>query len=142
MNETNKQTISDMSEDILATSQDLNAILASGDVNINFRTHFVDTARNITGIEQLIRTILTENGAIFPKDSHLSEMRNVVIAKAMTTKDIEKQVRKCFGFERYPNVTLRVYLSTRMKDVCMIPLSGIEDPTAKTRPHRKYYLAE
>ena len=142
MNET-KQNLTAMSQDILATSQDLNAILASGDIKINFRTHYVDTAKEIYGIEQLMVAILTENGAIFPRDSHLSEMRNVVIAKSMRIKDIEKQVRQCFGFERYTFNTLKMYLKRELKDlVCKVELTKTEDSTAKTRPHCRYYLAE
>jgi hypothetical protein len=143
MNEKTKSNLVGMSDDILATSQDLNAILASGGVKVNFYTHYVNAEKEINGIEQLIRTILTENGAIFPKDSHLSEMRTVVVSKAMRIKDIEKEVRRHFGFERYTFNTLKMYLKRELKDrVCKIELTKAEDPTAKTRPHCRYYLAE
>jgi hypothetical protein len=142
MNET-KQNLTAMSQDILATSQDLNAILASGEVKINFRTHYVDTAKEIYGIEQLIKAILQDNGAIFPRDAHLSEMRHIVLAKAMRIKDIEKEVRKCFGFERYTFNTLKMYLKRELKElVCKVELTKAEDSTSKTRPHCRYYLAE
>ena len=96
MNET-KQNIVAMSQDILATSQDLNAILASGGVKVNFYTHYVNAEKEIHGIEQLIKAILDENGAIFPRDSHLSEMRNVVIAKSMRIKDIQKRFKNALA---------------------------------------------
>lgn len=144
MNEKTKSNLAEMSADILATSQDLNAILATGGIKMLVRTHYVNTEREIAGIEQLIRAILQDNGAVFPRDSHLSEMRPIVLAKAMRLKEIENEVRKAFGNERYVDCsTLRVYLNSRMSDVCTIKQTAKEDKGHyKTRPNRKYYLAE
>ncbi len=143
MNEKTKSNLAEMSQDILATSQDLNAILATGEIKKLVMTHYVNTEREIAGIEQLIRAILQDNGAVFPRDSHLSEMRQIVLAKAMRLKEIESEVRKCFGWERYPQSSLRVYLNAKMADVCTIKQTAQEDKGHyKTRPNRKYYLAE
>jgi hypothetical protein len=140
--ETKAENLSDLSSDILATSQDLNAILASGGIKKLVMSHYVDTAKELAGIEQLLVAILTENGAVFPKDSHLTAMRRIVIGGSMTLKAIESEVRKAFGFERYPQSTLRTYLCRELKNkVCSVKLSKNE-ATYKTRPCRKYYLAE
>lgn len=136
-----KNMVADMAGEILATSQDLNAILATGGIRKLVMTHYVNTEKEIAGIEQLVRSILQSHGATFPKDSHLTEMRSIVINGGMFLNEIESEVRKAFGFERYPSVTLRVYLSQRMKDICTAQLTSVEDATGK-RPRRKYYLAE
>jgi hypothetical protein len=133
--------IADLSTEIISGSKDLNNVLATGSVKFAFRTHYVNSVKGIAGIEQLIRDILRRNGSVFPRDSHKGEQRESVIAGAMFAREIEAKVKLAFGKNRYPRVTLRVYLATRMQDVCTVQLTKWEDTTGK-KPRAKYYLAE
>lgn len=138
-----KEMVASMATEIIDTSKDLNSVLATGKVNLLVRTHYVDTANEIYGVEQLIRSILKANGSIFPPESEQGELRQIVIAGAMFFADIEAEVRRVFGANRYPAVTLRVYLTQKTKDIHTIQLRGNED-TSRTcpKPRAKYYLVE
>ena len=135
-----KTMVAEMAETIVDTSRDLNNVLSTGEVKVNFYTHYVDAKNDIAGIEDLMRFILENNGAKFPADSQNSALRPIVIAGAMFLGDIKRECERAFGKERYPLSTLRVYIS-RMRDVQTITLTKAEDTGSKTRPRRKYFLA-
>jgi hypothetical protein len=141
-NET-KQMVADLAETIIDTSKDLNNILASGKVQFCFRSHYVDTKNDVHGIEQLIYAILKANGSVFPSRSEDGNFSKVVKAGSMFFADIENEVHKAFGFERYPATTLRVYLAGKAKNVHRIQLTGEEDQgRICPKPRAKYYFAE
>jgi hypothetical protein len=134
--------LSDLSENILATSQDLNNVLASGGIKFSFRSHYVDTSKGINGIEELIVNVLQEANAILPENADKGQLRKVAIGSALFVGDIHSEVSKAFGLDRYPASTIKVYLNrlTHSGKVGVMKLTKAEDATSKTRPRRKYFL--
>ena len=146
-----------LSREIVDTSRDMNNILASaGNVHNYVRAHYVDTAMGTYGIESLISAILKERGAIFPAGIEgkmdengtviNGEFRNVAIAASMFATEVIAAVRDTFGADRYPDPTIRSYLShfmTKSGKVGNICLKSAEDcgrPCDK--PRTKFYLVE
>lgn len=135
--------IAEFSDQIIASSQDNNNMLASGNVHFFVRSHYVDVANGVYGIESLIRSILTENNAVFPKNAENTKIRNLVIAAGMLVEEIEEIVRNRFGFDRYPTQTLRDYLSRFAKNIGCVQMTGKEDKGRPCpRPRCRYYLIE
>lgn len=133
--------IAEFAQDILANSMDTNNILASGNVKFAFRSHYVNTANNVNGIEQLIKSILTDNGSIFVSEIEKSSMRKIAIAGSMFTEDIISIVRENFGVDRYPDATIKMYLSKFAKGIAKFQLQNNEDSGRDCcRPRCKYYL--
>ena len=130
-----------LTTELIETSKDLNGVFATANVNYTFRTHYVDTASQTYGIEQLICSILCEHNAAFPSGSESSSLRSVVIAGSMFFAEIENEVRRQFGEDRYPAATLRNYLRGRAKKVGKVKLICDEDPSGR-KPRTKYFIAE
>lgn len=136
----------EIAETIVATSRDLNNVLQSEGVRFAFRTHYVDIVNDINGIEQLLESIFIKHDAILPKGCHLdAESRALAVSKGLLFSDIVSEVRHCFGFERYPDESIRVYLCNRMPEVVRFQLFNHEDtnrPSVARKPRKKFYLAE
>jgi hypothetical protein len=146
MNET-KQAMAELAETLISNGRDTNNVLAqcnsrTGKANGKVGNHYTDTANDIYGIEQLLESILKANGCVNPRDSHATEMRAITIGNSMFFAELEQAVRDAFGPDRYPAVTLRVYLSRKAKRICNFPLKGHEDTDRNSpKPRAKYYLA-
>lgn len=140
-NET-KTAVAELAETLISNGRDTNNVLAQINANGSFGNHYTDTANDIYGIEQLICSILASHGCVNPTGSEQTEMRAIAIGNSMFFSEIEQAVRDAFGPDRYPAVTLRVYLAKKAKKVCRIQLTGAED-TGRTspKPRAKYYLA-
>lgn len=139
-----------LSREIVDISRDANNLLASaGNVHKFVRTHYVDTASGIYGIESLIASILKAHGAQFPKGIEATEFRKVAINASMFASEIIAEVREAFGNERYPDSVIHSYLSHFMiqpksaNKVGKIKLSKHEDATRTCcKPRTKFYLLE
>ena len=137
------EMIASLAGEIVSASRDLNNVLESGEVAYAFRTHYVDTKNDIHGIEQLIESILATRGAIAPRNAHETAMRDIVIGASLYFHEIESEVRKAFGRERYTDSTLRVYLAKKAKNIVNFQLTGMEDAERTSpKPRAKYYLVE
>lgn len=154
MSEANK--VSGIGQELVSIGQDVNNVLAeentrTGKVSYLVGNHYTDAENEIYGIEQLIESILRSHGAVFPRGAENTEMRAIVIASSMLFADLEHEVREAFckANERYPKVTLRVYLSKsgskqgKGKNLVGFMMKGHED-TERTspKPRARYYLAE
>ena len=142
--ETTLSAVAAMASTIVDTSRDINNILASGNVKRLVRTHYIDTANDIAGIEQLIESILRANGAIHPDGAEHTAMRNVVLASAMLYAEIETAVRKAFGPDRYVDTsTIYVYLNGKGTAFRSVQMTGTEDKgRTSCKPRSRYYLSE
>lgn len=137
------ETVVSLAREIVDTNRDQNNVLATGEVHFFVRGHYVDTATGTFGIESLIRNILKANGSIFPKDAGLTELRPIVVAGSMFTDEIIAAVRETFGADRYPDGTIRMYLSKFGKQFGKVKLTSSEDSTRTCpKPRCKWYVAE
>ncbi len=139
------ETVASLSREIVDTTRDQNNILASGDVHWFVRGHYVDTGTGTYGIESLIRNILKANGSIFPASASNPEtgLRGIVIAGSMFTDEIIAAVRETNGADRYPDGTIRMYLSKFGKNFGKVKLSNGEDKNRPCpKPRCKWYVAE
>lgn len=142
--------VSDLAREIVSNSRDANNVLnAAGNVHFFVRNHYVDTASGTYGIESLIASILKANDAIFPANVGSTEFRSVAISCAMFADDVITAVRETFGPERYPDQTIRSYLSVFMAKrdsqhkTGKIKLSNSEDQHRTCpKPRTKYFLIE
>lgn len=130
-----------LSRDIVDSSRDTNNLLASGGIHNLVREHYIDTANGIYGIESLIKSILRTNGSVFPAGVEATELRAIAIAGGMFTSEIIAQVRETFGADRYPDCTIRMYLSKLAKGIGKVQLTGSEDKNRpQPKPRCKWYL--
>lgn len=130
-----------LSRDIVDSSRDTNNLLAAGGIHNLVREHYIDTANGIYGIESLIKSILKANGSVFPKGSEETELKAIAIAGGMFTSEIIAKVRETFGADRYPDCTIRMYLTEFAKGIGKIQLTGAEDmPRPCPKPRCKWYL--
>lgn len=149
-----------LAPELLATSQDMNNVLASaGNVHMFVRTHFVSMERGIYGIESLIADILRQNvlamglneTGTFPRGIENAEYRATAISGAMFASEVIEKVREQFGADRYPDSVIASYLAHHMRkaksknQVQAIRLSNMEDktrPQGVCKPRSKYYLVD
>lgn len=152
------QKARELSQDVLATSQDLNNVLASaGNVHMFVRSHFVDMDKGIYGIQSLIANILREHAlsvspsGTFPKGVEATEFRTLAIAGSMFASEVIAKVREQFTSDRYPDATIATQLSVHMhKANCQnkagkFRLSPSEDKQfggTSPKPRTKYFLLD
>jgi len=128
--------------------REINAILASVKTPLAFRAHYVKNGVN--GVAQLIEKLMEKRGAINALGAELGKLRSIALVQSVFVSDIIADIRKEFGFDRYPDATIYQYLSVKMnqgekgsKKVATIILSNVEDKNRKAkneRPRRKFYL--
>ena len=132
---------------ILPTERALNAVFAAKGIDFIFRTHYVNVTAGICGIEQLVKSILVKRGAVFASGTENGNLRAVAVAGAMFKSEIESEVRKAFGVNRYPETTLRVILgNSKFKSgqgpdngIRQIQLTAREDASGR-KPRAKYFI--
>jgi hypothetical protein len=137
--------VQSLSRELVDTARDKNNVLAcAGNVHLFVRDHYVDTSTGTYGIESLIASILRDNNAVFPLGIEGTEFRKVAIATAMFATEVIEAVRNTFGVDRYPDATIRSYLSHFMAErIGKIALTTTEDCDRKScKPRTKFYLVE
>lgn len=125
----------------------LNSELASQSVEFAFRGHYANACKGIYGIQSLVISILVKHGSVNTNGAENSELRPVAVACSMFKAEVESEVRKAFGVNRYPAATLRVVLgNSKFKSgqgpdngIRQIQLTKAEDNTG-CKPRAKYYL--
>ncbi len=135
----------ELSDETLSTMQGVNDTLTVAGVSPVFQAHFANAKLDLAGLADLIRDILKENQAEFPRNAHdISELRKIVVSASMFTSDIESEVEKRFtaGSTRYPLQSIKNVLSTYCKDsIGKIQLTNNEDkPRDCCKPRCKWYL--
>ncbi len=134
--------LADLAPEIIGKAQDTNNMLASAGVKFLLRNHYTDLATGTNGIEALIKNILMAHGAVWPKNVEDTTFRHMAIAGSMLTEDIILEVRNTFGEDRYPDSTIRMYLSS-FGEFGKIQMTGKEDKDRTcARPRCKWYVAQ
>lgn len=136
--------VRELATEIVDIARDTNNLLASaGNVHNFVRSHYVDVENGVYGIESLINSILKANDSVFPIDSEKTELRAVIVAKSMFAAEIIAAVRVAFGADRYPDHSIKTFLSSHSPQVVAVQLSGKEDSTRTCpKPRAKYYLIQ
>ena len=123
-----------------------NSVLNSaGDVPRFALVPYANPADGIYGIGRLILSILESNKATFPKGIENDKTkRSTAIAASLFAKEIIAAVRMKAGPGRYPDCTIRRYIS------CILPLKNLMGKIKLTSfedwqrpcpiPRTKYYL--
>ena len=142
-----------MTSDVIASEKEVNNTLTiTGEVSPMYMTHYTSPLTGVLGIIHLVKDILRTNDAVFSKNAHKGELRQVVIFNSMTMQDILTEVQKIFtmGTKRYPIQTIKNVLSTYAAgDIQKI--TGTNDPGASddryfdnprpcAKPRARYYL--
>lgn len=142
-----QETAISLTQETLSVSIDLNKVYSqSNAVGPLFHTHFVDMGKGLSGIADLIGDILTQAGAVYPEGVELTELRPVAVAGSLYTEEIIQEVQARFakGTKRYPDQTIRSYLSLadfNRGRFGKIQLSKAEDsPRPCPKPRCKWYL--
>jgi hypothetical protein len=149
-----------LNREIVNASMDINNVLTtSKKVSPLLHAHYTNMENGKNGIAALIIEILTANDAVFPASydetlkSHYNnhEMRNIIIASSMFTRDILNEVENRFtaGSCRYPLKTVETYLSVfmvRKSIIGKLKLSKNEDkenrPKDWSKPRAKWFAIE
>jgi len=135
-----------LSTEILTVERELNETLAdTGKVKFAFRAHFTDTANGVNGIEQLIRAIMISRGCVHPKGSELTPLRSIVIQQSLFADEVIAIVRGEFGPDRYPDSTIKAYLSCKNARATIlfgkVSLTKEEDYARDCKkPRTKYFV--
>ena len=138
-----------MSREIVQGSQDINNVLSTSKVTrAVFHTHFVSMDNSLFGIADLITSILTDNGATFPKGIEKTALRGVALSASLTTEEVMHAVERRFtaGSIRYPLQTIKSYLSVFMSKgkkatIGKIKMSNAEDANRSCcKPRCKWYV--
>jgi hypothetical protein len=136
------QSALEFSADLLANLQDINNMLTTAEVIPIFQTHFVDTAKEIAGMKDLVVDILKEGNAI----GDLTDNRDKLVKVGWYTYQILKQVEIRFtaGSSRYPVSSVRTCLSVHMKRdtrLGKIQLTNEEDKARECNKPRVKWIA-
>ena len=144
----NSTKVNTFSKTITATLSQTNGLLASVNVALPFRTHYINVKTGEMGIEDLINSILENRNAVYPANIGATSFRSVAIGNSMFASDVISQVRKIFGADRYPDATIYQYLSVFMfkqNKIGKIKLSNIEDknrPSNCFKPRIKFFIIQ
>lgn len=140
-----KQFAIDASDETLLNMQSINDTLTTAGVSPVFQAHYSNAKLDLSGLADLIRSILTDGQAEFPRNAHtFPELRKIVVAASMFTEDIAREVEARFtaGSTRYPLQSIKNVLSTYCKDtIAKVQLTNSEDkPRQCCKPRCKWYV--
>lgn len=132
------------SAEIVANCKDINNTLATAEVRAHFQAHYANAELDVFGILALVKDILREAQAEFPRGIEGTELRQIALAASMFTSDILREVESRFaaGGFRYKIQAVKNCLSTYGKgQIGKINLTNAEDqPRECDKPRCKWYL--
>lgn len=100
-------------ETVLASAAIANTLTTTQCVRTCFEPHIAHAADGVEGIVQAVEHVLRTNDAEFPRNAEATEMRAIVIACAMFTKDLIPAVQGyTMASRRYQAQTVKNVLST------------------------------
>jgi hypothetical protein len=135
-----KTTSQKKANETLETAINLNATLKRQNVRTLVRAHFVDTRNGIQGIAELLAFIMGEAGATIDQGEIETISRAEKINRGMRFDAIVSRVREAFGDARYPESTIRVYLTTKAENVFRMQMTSEEDAERTSPKPRAIYL--
>ena len=148
------------SDETIEACQAVNNTLTIAEVRPNFQAHYANAQLGVYGIMDLVRDILREAQAEFPRGIEATELRKIAVAASMFTSEIlaEVQARFSAGSTRYQVQSVKNCLSTYGGNaiykkgplagkligdgsIAKIWLSNEEDqPRTSPKPRCKWYL--
>lgn len=154
MNQANeaKEIAIEMSQETLQTLQSANNNLHVSGVRAHFQAHYTDAKIDLHGIASMVKDILRQAQAEFPRNAHHTEIRNIVIAHSLFTEEIYAKAQERFfaGSDRGKHQAIRNVLSTYCKNE-IAKIKGTNNPHATgdyfydsdrpcAKPRCKWYL--
>jgi len=133
------------SAEIVETCKAVNNTLTIAEVRPAFQAHYANAEIDVCGIMALVRDILRNAQAEFPRNAHTTELVNIVIAASMFTSEIVAEVEKRFaaGTTRYKVQSVKNCLSTYGKadgTIAKVQLTSAQDQPRKcSKPRCKWY---
>lgn len=133
------------SNEVIETCKAINNTLTTAEVRPHFQAHYANAQLDVCGIMALVRDILREAQAEFPRNAHTTELVNIVIAASMFTSEIIAEVEKRFaaGSTRYKAQSVKNCLSTYGKQdgtIAKVQLTSAQDQPRKCcKPRCKWY---
>lgn len=126
------------------TMQAVNNTLHVAGTRAHFQAHYSNAKLDIAGLVALVKDILREGQAEFPRNAHDTELRKIVIACSMFTEEIYAKAQERFfaGSDRGKRQAIKNVLSTYAKgQIAKVKLSPKEDqPRTSDKPRCKWYL--
>jgi hypothetical protein len=145
-NQNEKDAAVAMSAEIVANCKDINNTLSIAGTRAHFQAHYANAELDVFGILQLVKRILREAQAEFPRGIEATELRKIAVAASMFSTDILRQVEIEFsaGGFRYKMQAVKNVLSTYGKnEIGKITLTNAEDhPRDCSKPRCKWYLIQ
>jgi len=133
-----------MSAQVVATCKEINNTLAVAGTRAHFQAHYANAEIDVFGILALVKDILRESQAEFPRGIEATELRKIAVAASLFTQDILREVENRFsaGGFRYKMQAVKNVLSTYGKnEIGKITLTNAEDkPRDCAKPRCKWYL--
>jgi hypothetical protein len=133
-----------MSNETIEACQAVNNTLTTAGVRAHYQAHYANAQLDVCGILALVKDILREAQAEFPRGIENTELRKIAVAASMFTSEILAEVEKRFaaGGLRYKIQAVKNVLSTYGKDdIGKITLTNTEDkPRDCAKPRCKWYL--
>lgn len=132
-----------MSNETIEACQAVNNTLTTAGVRAHFQAHYANAQLDVCGILALVKDILREAQAEFPRGIEATELRKIAVAASMFTSEILAEVEKRFaaGGLRYKIQAVKNVLSTYGKgEIGKITLTNSEDkPRDCAKPRCKWY---
>lgn len=145
INEVKAEAIA-LSEETIEACKAINNTLTVAEVRPHFQAHYANAQIDVYGVMGLVRDILREAQAEFPRGIEATALRKIAVAASLFTSDIIAEVQRRFaaGTTRYQPQSVRNCLSTYGKQdgtIGKIDLTAKEDQPRKCKmPRSKWYL--
>lgn len=138
-----------LSPEIVETCKAVNNTLATTEaVKAHYGTHYAQAELGVCGIVAMVKDILREAQAVFPRGIENSDFRKIAVAASLFTSDIVRAVEERFASAgmRYKRQVVCNVLSADITDsFCKIQLTNAEDkprPAGFCKPRCKWYLID
>ena len=138
----------ELSDETIETCKAVNNTLTTAEVRPHFQAHYANAKLDVCGIMALVRDILRDKQAEFPRGIEGTALRHLAIAASLFTSEIiaEVQIRFAAGSTRYKAQSVRNCLSTYGKQdgtIGKIDLTPSEDqPRPCKIPRTKWYRVQ
>lgn len=135
----------ELSGETIEACQAVNNTLSTAGVRAHFQAHYANAQLDVYGVLALVRDILREAQAEFPRGIETTELRKIAVSASMFTSEILAEVERRFaaGGFRYKVQAVKNCLSTYGKQdgtIASIKLTNEEDqPRECSKPRFKWY---
>lgn len=137
-----------LTEETIEACKAVNNTLTVAEVSPFFQAHYANAQIDVYGVMGLVRDILREAQAVFPRGIEATALRKIAVSASLFTSEIIDEVQRRFaaGTTRYQPQSVRNCLSTYGKQdgtIGKIDLTPKEDQPRKCKmPRSKWYLVQ